>query len=57
MDNNTWGGKRKNAGRKKIDGNAVLYCRMPQDAVDKIKASAKQQSLTVGDYIIKQLKL
>lgn len=52
----TWGGKRPNAGRKKV-GNAVLYCRMPQEAVDEIKAAAKEENLAVGEYIIKQLGL
>lgn len=36
---------------------AVLYCRMPQKAVDKIKTSAKEQNLAVGDYLIKRLGL
>lgn len=56
MKNNTWGGKRPNAGRKKVD-NAVLYCRMPQKAVNEIKTAAKEQNLAVGDYLIKQLGL
>lgn len=56
MTNNTWGGCRPNAGRKKV-GNAVLYCRMPREAVDEIKASAKKENLAVGDYLIKQLGL
>ena len=56
MKNNTWGGKRPNAGRKKV-GDAVLYCRMPQKAVDKIKTSAKEQNLAVGNYLIKRLGL
>ena len=56
MTNNTWGGKRPNAGRKKV-GDAVLYCRMPQKAVNEIKTAAKEQKLAVGDYLIKQLGL
>lgn len=52
----TWGGKRPNAGRKKV-GNAVLYCRMPQEAVEEIKTSAQKENLAVGDYLIKQLGL
>lgn len=56
MDKNTWGGKRPNAGRKKV-GNAVLYCRMPQEAVEEIKTSAQKENLAVGDYLIKQLGL
>jgi hypothetical protein len=57
MDNKkTWGGRRPNAGRKKV-GNAILYCRMPQEAVDEIKTSAQKENLAVGDYLIKQLGL
>lgn len=56
MKENTWGGRRPNAGRKKV-GDAVLYCRMPLKAVNEIKASAKEQNLAVGDYLIKQLGL
>lgn len=56
MKNNTWGGKRPNAGRKKV-GDAVLYCSIPKKAVDKIKTSAKEQNLAVGDYLIKRLGL
>lgn len=56
MNKNNWGGKRTNAGRKKV-GDAVLYCRMPQKAVDEIKTSAKEQNLAVGDYLIKRLGL
>lgn len=53
---NTWGGRRPNSGRKKV-GDAVLYCRMPQKAVNEIKTAAKEQNLAVGDYLIKQLGL
>lgn len=57
MDNKkTWGGRRPNAGRKKV-GDAVLYCRMPKEAVDEIKTAAKEENLAVGEYIIKQLGL
>lgn len=56
MDNKTWGGKRPNAGRKKV-GNAVLYCRMPQEAVDEIKTAAKEENLAVGTYLVKRLGL
>lgn len=56
MKKNTWGGRRPNAGRKKVD-NAILYCRMPQEAVDEIKAAAKEENLAVGDYLIKRLGL
>lgn len=56
MNKNNWGGKRPNAGRKKV-GNAVLYCRMPQEAVNEIKTAAKEQKLAVGDFLIKQLGL
>ena len=56
MNNNTWGGRRPNSGRKKI-GDAVLYCRMPQEAVDEIKAAAKEENLAVGNYLIKRLGL
>lgn len=56
MDNKTWGGKRPNAGRKKV-GNAVLYCRMPQEAVDEIKTAAKEEDLAVGTYLVKRLGL
>lgn len=54
MKENTWGGRRPNAGRKKI-GNAVLYCRMPQSTVDKIKTAAKSEGLAVGEYLAKLL--
>lgn len=43
--------------RPKKVGNAVLYCRMPQEAVNEIKTAAKEQNLAVGDYLIKQLGL
>lgn len=56
MKNNTWGGKRPNAGRKKV-GGAVLYCSIPKKALDEIKAAAKEQNLAVGDYLIKRLGL
>ena len=56
MTNNTWGGKRPNAGRKKV-GDAGIYSRMPQKAVNEIKTAAKEQKLAVGDYLIKQLGL
>lgn len=57
MDNKkTWGGRRPNAGRKKV-GNAILYCRMPQEAVEEIKTSAQKENLPVGDYLIKRLGL
>ena len=56
MTNNTWGGRRPNSGRKKVD-NAILYCRMPQEAVDEIKAAAKEENLAVGTYLVKRLGL
>lgn len=30
---------------------------MPQEAVDEIKAAAKEENLAVGDYLIKRLGL
>lgn len=56
MDRNTWGGRRPNSGRKKI-GDAVLYCRMPKEAVDEIKTAAKEENLAVGTYLVKRLGL
>lgn len=56
MDNNTWGGKRQNAGRKKV-GDAILYCSIPQTALDAIKAAAKEEKLAVGTYLVKRLGL
>lgn len=44
MDNKTWGGKRPNAGRKKV-GDAILYCSIPKAALDEIKAAAKKRTL------------
>ncbi len=56
MKNNTWGGKRPNAGRKKI-GDAILYCSIPKAALDEIKAAAKEENLAVGTYLVKRLGL
>nr|DAF92425.1 MAG TPA: NikA, BACTERIAL CONJUGATION, RELAXASE, DNA [Siphoviridae sp. ct13O11] len=56
MDKKTWGGKRPNAGRKKV-GNAVLYCSIPKDALDAIKNAAKEENLAVGTYLVKRLGL
>jgi hypothetical protein len=52
----TWGGKRPNAGRKKV-GDAILYCSIPQKALDEIKAAAKEENLAVGTYLVKRLGL
>lgn len=57
MDNKkTWGGRRPNAGRKKI-GDAILYCSIPKAALDEIKAAAKEENLAVGTYLVKRLGL
>jgi hypothetical protein len=56
MNKNNWGGKRPNAGRKKV-GDAILYCSIPQKALDEIKAAAKKENLAVGTYLVKRLGL
>lgn len=56
MNKTTWGGKRTNAGRKKV-GDGVLYVKMPQAAVDKIKASAKAEKKALGEYLQDALHL
>ena len=53
---NNHGGARDGAGRKKV-GDAVLYAKMPQAAVDKIKALAKAEKKTVGEYLQDALEL
>lgn len=56
MDKKTWGGKRTNSGRKKV-GDGILYVKMPQAAVDKIKASAKAEKKALGEYLQDALHL
>lgn len=56
MNKTTWGGKRTNAGRKKV-GDGVLYVKMPQAAVDKIKASARAEKKALGEYLQDALHL
>lgn len=56
MDKKTWGGKRTNSGRKKV-GDGVLYAKMPQEAVDRIKANAKAEKKALGEYLQDVLKL
>lgn len=52
----TWGGARQGSGRKKV-GNAVLYAKITQEALDKLKAAAAEEGLPVGTYITKALNL
>lgn len=52
----TWGGSRQGSGRKKV-GNAVLYAKIPQEALNKLKAAAAEEGLPVGTYITKALNL
>lgn len=47
---NTRGGARPGAGRKKL-GHAVLYARMTEEAVNKIKIMAQEENKTVGEYL------
>ena len=56
MEKKTWGGKRTNSGRKKV-GDGVLYAKMPQEAVDRIKASAKAEKKALGEYLQDALHL
>ena len=50
------GGARDGAGRKKV-GDGVLYVKMPQAAVNKIKASAKAEKKALGEYLQDALHL
>lgn len=56
MANNNHGGARDGAGRKKV-GDGILYVKMPQAAVDKIKASAKAEKKALGEYLQDALHL
>lgn len=52
----TWGGARPGAGRKKL-GHAVLWARMPEEAVNKVKIMAQEEGKTVGEYLQDALDL
>ena len=53
-DKKGWGGARAGAGRKKKD-NGVIYAYMSKESVEKLKALAKSEGLTPGEYIEKHL--
>ena len=52
----THGGKREGAGRKAKAPREVLYARVAEGTVDKLRAMAEAQRCTVGDVIEKLLK-
>lgn len=52
----TRGGARPGAGRKKL-GHAILYARMTEEAVNKVKIMAKEEGKTVGEYLQDTLDL
>lgn len=56
MQRDNRGGAREGAGRKRLD-NAILYCRMPQQSLAKLKQRAKDHNLAVGTYLVKTLDL
>lgn len=56
MSSNNHGGKREGAGRKAKAPREVLYARVAEGTVDKLRAMAETQKCTVGDVIEKLLK-
>lgn len=51
-----WGGARPGSGRKKL-GHVVLWARMPEEAVNKVKIMAQKEGKTVGEYLQDALDL
>lgn len=47
---NTHGGARKGAGRKKV-GDAVLYAKLTENSLAKLKSLAKAKGVSVSAYI------
>lgn len=46
-----YGGRRAGAGRKKKEGNGVLYARMSEVAIARIKECATNEGMSVGEWI------
>ena len=56
MEKNTHGGKREGAGRKAKPSREVLYARVAEGTVAKLRTMAETQGCTVGDIIEKLIK-
>ena len=54
--NSRHGGKREGAGRKAKPSREVLYARVAEGTVAKLKALASANGCTVGDVIEKLIK-
>lgn len=56
MKSNTHGGKREGAGRKAKSPREVLYARVAEGTVEKLRAMAEAQGCTVGEVIEQLIK-
>lgn len=49
------GGARKGSGRKALN-HVYLHIRIPKDIAEIIKQKAKEENITIGSWIVKNLK-
>lgn len=50
------GGARKGSGRKALN-HVYLHIRIPKDIAEIIKQKAKEENITIGSWIVKNLKI
>jgi len=54
-ENHTHGGRREGAGRPLSGNTATIYARVPDGFANELKQRAKEENLSVGEYLIQHI--